>query len=588
MEKDIFELAELYLNQCLSNRELADRVGRSVTWCVDQLKKNGLYVYKPKIIMDEKGDLKKEIIKLKKQKWNSISQKSNQSFFEENKKYEAVCKLTGKVFKDYQNRSGSLSDHLKRTVPGIFIPKARERREYELKNGHPWMAKYFDYQESQTSIKKQLHCCKCDYKTTDLHNKGGVLTKHIKDVHGISISEYVKDHPEQTSLFKTALKKEQYENRFEGKKEGVDYVKCKICEQKMSKVNNKHLQSHGITLLEYKVNYGLEGVYSDGFLQKIKDVYDSGLASYESKNSSSGQKTIYEELKKTLDCDVLLNNKSLLRGTEIDILIPELKLGIEFNGLYFHSENSGGKNLRYHVNKTKSMNDIGYCLIHVFEDEWLKSPNLVLSKIKNACGVSDIDSKIHARKCIISPISVVQKNEFLNANHIQGEDKSNIHLGAFYEDEIIAVMTFDEKRNVNQGKDKRIELKRFCVKTGVLCSGIFGKLFKFYLKNYSPQLSIVSFADMRWTVNLNENIYTLNNFVLDKILPPDYTYVNSSYSRGNRIYKYSFGKKSLKKRFPTLYSETKSEWEIMQEAGFDRIWDCGKARFVYNSHMNCL
>ena len=44
---------------------------------------------------------------------------------------------------------------------------------------------------------------------------------------------------------------------------------------------------------------------------------------------------------------------------------------------------------------------------------------------------------IYARKCIIKEISIIDKNEFLNKYHIQGEDKSKVKLGLFYANELV-------------------------------------------------------------------------------------------------------------------------------------------------------
>ncbi len=49
--------------------------------------------------------------------------------------------------------------------------------------------------------------------------------------------------------------------------------------------------------------------------------------------------------------NLIENDKSLIKPKELDIVIPELKLAIEFNGTYWHSEQAG-KDKNYHLNKT--------------------------------------------------------------------------------------------------------------------------------------------------------------------------------------------------------------------------------------------
>jgi len=107
---------------------------------------------------------------------------------------------------------------------------------------------------------------------------------------------------------------------------------------------------------------------------------------------------------------------------------------------------------------------------------------------------------------------------------------------------------------------------------------MFNKLLKYFIKNYSPN-KIISFGDIRWVLDGNDNVYTKSGFKLTKTLPPDYSYHNSKISRYDRLHKFSFGKNSIKKKYPHIFDPAKTEWEMMQELGFDRIWDCGKFKY---------
>ena len=583
LENKLEALADAYLNKCLSNRGVAAFMGKSVSWCTDNLKRHNLYIGKPEIKNSKKGDIKKLVHRLKKQKWEEfkIGNIQVEPFFKDGKTYIAVCRTTAEEFFDYKNSSGSLTSYLKENFPDIKIPSARHRREYRKKHNTPWLFQFFDYKEVEPDKKDAVSCMMCDYKTTDSNNNAGFLTRHIVNHHEISIIDYVKSYPKQKSYFKTALDKEYRESKYEGEIEGINYVKCMICDKKMSKINNTHLKKHGITLLEYKIKYGIVNISCDSFKDKIKENYNNHLLMYESKFTSSAQEQILNHVKEKISKkeSVLLNDKSLLNGVEIDILVPSKQIGIEYNGLYYHSENGGGKSRQFHLSKTKSMVDVDYGLIHVFEDEWEFNKELVLKKIDYILGLNEVLNKIHARKCKIGICSPTEKNAFLNKHHIQGGCRSTVAIGAWYEEELVSVMTFDEARAVNPGKESNVELKRFCVNTDVSCPGIFGRLLSFYIKQRTVQTSIISFADLRWTLNTKENIYTKNGFYINKILGPDYTYYNPKYSRNKRLTKYQFGKQKLKLKFPDVYQKELSEWEIMQLAGFDRVWDCGKIRY---------
>jgi hypothetical protein len=71
-------------------------------------------------------------------------------------------------------------------------------------------------------------------------------------------------------------------------------------------------------------------------------------------------------------------------------------------------------------------------------------------------------------------------------------------------------------------------------------------------------------------------------FTCIDILKPDYSYYNKLSHRSNRLHKFGFGKSALKKRYPNIYDDSKTEWEMMQELGYDRIWDCGKFKYELN------
>ena len=60
--------------------------------------------------------------------------------------------------------------------------------------------------------------------------------------------------------------------------------------------------------------------------------------------------------------------KSVIKPKEIDIYLPDLKLGIEFNGTRYHSIEMGTPK-DYHLNKSLLCRDKGIRLIHIYEFE---------------------------------------------------------------------------------------------------------------------------------------------------------------------------------------------------------------------------
>lgn len=274
------------------------------------------------------------------------------------------------------------------------------------------------------------------------------------------------------------------------------------------------------------------------------------------------------DLLKPLECYQW--NREILNGKEIDIYIPSLKIGIEYNGLFWHTEESG-KNRTYHISKMNECNNQGISLIQIFEDEWVNHRKICESKLKQICGLNN-NTKIYARKCNIKEINKQEAYNFLQTNHIQGKTGFTLGIGAYYCDKLVGVMTF------KKGKYESWELNRFATDIDYQCIGIGGKLFKYFTKNYHFK-EIKSFADRRWTIDENDNLYTKLGFNFDSYVRPSYWYYNQTIDRYGRFHKFSFRKQILNRKYGLPLEM--SEIEMTKKLGYTRIWDCGLIKFVY-------
>lgn len=101
-------------------------------------------------------------------------------------------------------------------------------------------------------------------------------------------------------------------------------------------------------------------------------------------------RSIYSGVILEKDRSVLSNNR------EIDIYLPEIKLGIEYCGLFYHSTRF--KDKLYHQNKTRELLDQGIALITIFEDKWVlekdRIRDLLESIINNNYNLPDIGTSI--------------------------------------------------------------------------------------------------------------------------------------------------------------------------------------------------
>lgn len=92
---------------------------------------------------------------------------------------------------------------------------------------------------------------------------------------------------------------------------------------------------------------------------------------------------------RSIDSSLIIeqHNRTILDGKEIDIYFPQKKIGIEFNGLRWHTEWFGKREPDYHLKKTEECNSKGIGLIQIFEDEYVNKKQLVLNKIKHILNI---------------------------------------------------------------------------------------------------------------------------------------------------------------------------------------------------------
>ncbi len=469
--------------------------------------------------------------------------------------------------KDIDNRGGVLTSYIESEY-GIKTPTLYDRRMYYMRTGNYWWEQWLTYQEVENQ--STLKCPYCEWETTDITNKSGTFERHLLKCHNITPKEYISKHSNTSNLFKNYKRDTLRETEMD------EYVLCPLCHKKYKYLTEAHMRHfHGMSLPQFREKYQDYEIMTPSLRKiNIENYAKSNLVVSKNRFVSKYEHEIQEFLKKNnvkFEC-----NRHILIGKEIDILVEDKKIGIEFDGLKFHTEFFGRKSHNYHLEKTLKCNKKGYGLIHIFEDEFVKHKEIVLSKISHILGLNGNLPKIYARdkKCIIRDIYSNDAKIFLNENHIQGFVSSTVYLGAFYDGILIAVMTFKNGSINGNGW----ELTRFATNINYQCVGLGGKLFSHFIKTYSPTL-VISFADRRWTVDINNNLYTKLNFKIEKIGRPVFRYYNERVDKYTRYHKMSFNKQSLSKKYG--YPITMTELEMMKDLGYDRIWDCGLIKYVY-------
>jgi len=285
---------------------------------------------------------------------------------------------------------------------------------------------------------------------------------------------------------------------------------------------------------------------------------------------SKKEEELFEYIQTIYDGDIIRNKR--INNNELDIYIPDLNIGIEFNGLYWHSDIFKDKN--YHLNKNNFFQEKNIQLITVWEDDWINRGDIIKSIIKNKLG--KIKNRIYARKCFIKEISSKENMAFCNDNHIQTGIAALIKLGLFYKKELVSVMTFGKNRIIlGQGsKEGEYELLRFCNKIDTSVIGGASKLFKYFLKNYNPQ-KIISYANLDIS---NGNIYNILGFQKVGNISLNYWWAKD----GIKYHRSKFMKHKLVEEGA---DPLKTENEIMKNKKFYKIYGTGNLKYEWNREI---
>lgn len=267
----------------------------------------------------------------------------------------------------------------------------------------------------------------------------------------------------------------------------------------------------------------------------------------------------------TLNVTYEHSNWSMI-GKELDIYIPNTKLAIEINGLYWHSYHPSSErveNKDRHIEKTRLAREQGIELLHITDWEWTNKNNILKGIIKSKLGIND---RIFARKCELKVVRSPEEKKFLNDYHLQGYIPSNLAVGLYYNNELVSIMSIGKTRF---SKLAEYEILRFCTKSNLTIVGGGSKIIKKIRQTYP---SLVTYCDLSKS---NGNGYTKMGFTHIKDTGPGYFWTDGD----NIISRFKAQKNQLKKWLKT-YDANLSESENMFASKYRRFHDCGNAVFL--------
>ena len=290
---------------------------------------------------------------------------------------------------------------------------------------------------------------------------------------------------------------------------------------------------------------------------------------FEFTNSSRGENEVNNFVQE-ITGRVTVKDRDVLDGKEIDIFIPELNLGIEYCGEYYHSYEFKGQ--YFHKNKAVMAESKGIKLVQIFESEWYLKQDIVRSIIRSK--LHCLHNTIHGRKCELRCVDGATSSKFLIDNHLQGSIRAVHNMGAFYNNELVALMTFG--RGMYK-KSNSIELVRYCTRINTQITGIASRLLKFFIKKENYVGTIHTFADCRYSFG---ELYRNLGFEDNGWTEPGYFYFKPALPLYMKLHhRYNFCK-HMQARKLDKFDAKLTEYENMCANGYLKIYDAGHRKFL--------
>jgi len=279
------------------------------------------------------------------------------------------------------------------------------------------------------------------------------------------------------------------------------------------------------------------------------------------------QREIYDYIKSMGFDDVVFSDNSII-GLELDIYVPSVKIAIEFNGSYWHSEAIVPKESarNKHFNKMKICERNGIRLIQIFEKQWEDKQRQILSFMRSACGKNI--NRIGARECSISHDP---QHAFVDEFHIQGKPIGvEFWVNLLHNGIIVGSMSISSHHRKGSNSDEAV-LSRMVFRDNFTIAGGASRMLGLAVDwcRQNGYKKLVTWSDSLIT---NGKSYEKMGFSIDKVYGSDYFYWDVK----NNCYRSKQSQKKSATKCPKEITERDWCWD----RGLYRIWDCGKKRWA--------
>lgn len=340
-------------------------------------------------------------------------------------------------------------------------------------------------------------------------------------------SEEVKNRVDETGIFELLSSPDDYKNKYQKLR-----LRCKVC-QSIQLKNMMMIESTPVCHICHPKE-------SKGHLEVLEFARSLGVE------------------------NIISNDRRIISPLELDILIPENKLAIEYNGLYWHST-ARILDKDYHEKKRIATVNAGYRFFAIYEDEWRDKKDIIMGMIRHRLG--KCTEKYDARSLKVEEIDSNSSSAFFEKSHLEGSTK-NIKTFGLVDGKGKIFAATSLRRPFHSSKSSRLEIARSAALPGISLRGWLGKLTKESLK-YSKSMKyqgLMTYVDSR--VGCGEGYTTSGLWMLEKS------------STGPRFWWTDFENRFNRFKYKADKENGLTQAEVAINAGVSEIWGCSNSLLI--------
>lgn len=254
------------------------------------------------------------------------------------------------------------------------------------------------------------------------------------------------------------------------------------------------------------------------------------------KKQETSIETIIKNILDDLNILYIQHDRNQINPYELDFYLPEYNIGIECNGIFWHSGEENGQRIlqKYNLCKEKNIK-----LLNFWEDEIHTKKDIIESYLSNLCNKS---KTIILENYIIKEIDDEPYKNFIYENSLIENDNATIKLGLFINNDLKQVLSFNKKNNIYY-------LCQFCTIKNINIDNSI--LLNYFINNYNPkQIIAYSFNDI-----YNEDLYNKLGFIFTKKYN-DFWYINKkTFNRKHKLTKSDLKQNIWLKCYTTGYKK---------------------------------